>query len=254
MADNFLNALEKIQNKYIKKKSYPELYRGYFYGQRERYIKTEKIAMKYITKGDKILDIGGAPAHFSACLKLLGYDLVGVDIKPSKDRMLIKGESLEVLKCDIEKEALPFDNNKFDKILFMETFEHLYKNPIFALREIRRVLKKNGELILTTPNGYSLKRVIHFLSGNGLGEDPFEQFNRLLLLGHYGHIREYSLSELKIFLEKTGFDIKKVYFVYFGHQRFKKNKIVNFVLKIFYKIFYFLRPHIVIISTKKNNI
>jgi len=46
---------------------------------------------------------------------------------------------------------LPFDDKKFDVIIMNEVIEHIPK-PEKALREIDRVLKTGGELIITTPN------------------------------------------------------------------------------------------------------
>lgn len=48
---------------------------------------------------------------------------------------------------DIHK--MPFQNEQFDVVLCTEVFEHL-KNPFKAAQEIKRVLKNNGKLVLTT--------------------------------------------------------------------------------------------------------
>ena len=46
---------------------------------------------------------------------------------------------------------MPFENNVFDVVLCNHVLEHV-KDDILALKEIRRVLKKDGKMILTTPN------------------------------------------------------------------------------------------------------
>ena len=46
-----------------------------------------------------------------------------------------------VLKCDVSRERLPFRSAFFDEIYCRGLFEHL-NNPLFFLRECRRVLKK----------------------------------------------------------------------------------------------------------------
>ena len=43
---------------------------------------------------------------------------------------------------------MPLENESIDVILCTEVFEHL-KNPILALKEFSRVMKKDGVLILT---------------------------------------------------------------------------------------------------------
>lgn len=57
----------------------------------------------------------------------------------------------EVVRCDVEKEPLPFPDNYFDEVFCENIFEHL-KNPNQALAEMRRVLKMNGVLTVITDN------------------------------------------------------------------------------------------------------
>ena len=51
---------------------------------------------------------------------------------------------------------LPFENNQFDNIIASHIIEHLDKQEVNnAMKEIKRVLKPKGTLILITPTGYS---------------------------------------------------------------------------------------------------
>jgi SAM-dependent methyltransferase len=54
-------------------------------------------------------------------------------------------------KCDINN--IPVENNKFDVILLTEVLEHL-PEPLLALKELNRILKKEGLLYLTVPQGW----------------------------------------------------------------------------------------------------
>lgn len=222
----------------------------YFLGQKSRFLKNFGIIKNYLKKEDKILDVGTYPSYLLATLKRIGYNIEGVDLNPKREIDFIKKEKLKIKKCDIEKDKFPYKNNTFDKIILGEVFEHLYQNPIFALKEINRIMKKDGLLILTTPNAYSLKRVIHFFLGRGLGENPYNEFDKLNWAGHLGHIREYSKPELKFFLKEIGFRIEKVIFEYYGHKRFEKNRLIKSCLNVFYSLFPKFRPHIVIIARK----
>lgn len=56
---------------------------------------------------------------------------------------------------------LPLPDNEFDAVLCFETLEHL-PQPGRFLQELHRVLKSNGELLLTTPN--SLWEPAHWLA------------------------------------------------------------------------------------------
>ncbi|MBI2613580.1 MAG: class I SAM-dependent methyltransferase [Candidatus Levybacteria bacterium] len=114
-------------------------------GQADRKHKTagKKIALSFIRegKGKLALDIGCRDGYWSEVLKKKGYIVKSLDIEPH-----YKG----ALKHDVEK-GLPFENKTFDLIWCTEVLEHL-KNPEFLIKEIGRVMKKNGVAILTTPN------------------------------------------------------------------------------------------------------
>lgn len=62
-------------------------------------------------------------------------------------------------------DKLPFKNNLFDLVLCFETIEHV-ENPVLTLKEIKRVLKKRGSLILAMDSGSMLFRLIWFIWEN----------------------------------------------------------------------------------------
>jgi len=57
---------------------------------------------------------------------------------------------------------LPFRNEVFDRIFCIEVLEHL-NSPLKALNEIRRVLNKNGVIIVTVPNLTEIRRIISII-------------------------------------------------------------------------------------------
>ena len=102
---------------------------------------------------------------------------------------------------NIEKTSFPFADGVFDSVLFCEVLEHLLEDPLFPLREIQRVLKPGGTLILTTPNAARLENVARLLAGESI-YDPYSAY------GPYGrHNREYTLNELRLLLAHTGFAV-----------------------------------------------
>jgi SAM-dependent methyltransferase len=108
---------------------------------------------------------------------------------------------LESQHFNIEKESFPFANEEFDVVLFCEIIEHLLMNPVGVLKEIKRVLKQNGTLILTTPNVSRLENVARMIAGVNI-YDPYSGY------GPYGrHNREYNKHELYLLLDYLGFTI-----------------------------------------------
>lgn len=102
---------------------------------------------------------------------------------------------------NIEEEPFPFETEEFDVILFCEIIEHLLINPVAVLKEIKRVLKPNGTLILTTPNVSRLENVARMIAGVNI-YDPYSGY------GPYGrHNREYNKHELYLLLNYLGFTV-----------------------------------------------
>jgi SAM-dependent methyltransferase len=105
------------------------------------------------------------------------------------------------LLFNVEEEEFPFPAGSFDLVLFCEMLEHLLMDPLATLRQIHRVLRPGGVLVLTTPNVCRLDNVLSMVSGANI-YDPYSGF------GPYGrHNREYTRHELHRLLEFAGFDV-----------------------------------------------
>ena len=128
----------------------------------EEYLETSHCRIKETLKildlkpGQRVLDVGCYSGLFSAIMmeKFPGIDLLAVEIDDKRISMA-KTRGIKVFKADIEKENLPFTDNYFDVVLFLETIEHL-ANPLKILAEIKRVVRPGGEVIISTPNSVSL--------------------------------------------------------------------------------------------------
>ncbi len=106
----------------------------------------------------------------------------------------------EYQNINIEDASLPFADDTFDYMLFCEVLEHMTHDPLRAVLELKRVLKPDGVIILTTPNAARLENVATFLEGRNM-YDPFSAY------GPYGrHNREYTRHELHLLMTHCGFE------------------------------------------------
>ncbi|MDD2768535.1 MAG: class I SAM-dependent methyltransferase [Methylococcus sp.] len=111
-----------------------------------------------------------------------------------------KSERYRFQHFNIENDQFPYPDNEFDLVIFAEIIEHLLNDPCKVLREIQRVLKPNGTLILTTPNVTRLENVTRLISGSNL-YDHYSGY------GPYGrHNREYNHHELDQLLRFEGYE------------------------------------------------
>jgi SAM-dependent methyltransferase len=165
---------------------------------------------QYADKKTKIIEFGSTPPVLTLSLKWLGYDVTGVDLNPARFASSISAHGLNVIECDIECKELPMQNHIFDLVIFNELFEHLRINPIFTFREMKRILKPGGMLLLSTPNLRSLHGLTNFLFRNrsyALCGDIHIEYQKLELHGHMGHVREYTTGDVQSFLRAMGFSL-----------------------------------------------
>jgi SAM-dependent methyltransferase len=129
-----------------------------------------------------ILDIACGTGYGLAFLSQEAFFAVGVDIDLQAAVLARKESGNRAAVILGDGTNLPFADESFDVVTSFETLEHLHKRGTF-LAELKRVLKKDGHLILSTPNAYYTKPV------NGKPANPF-------------HIFEYKPEELKAELEE----------------------------------------------------
>ena len=200
MASRISRIVNEVESE-LRKRDYATTY---FDSLRSGYV-DDLTRIDRLHRGGVVLEIGGYPFCFSMCLKKLGLDLTTFDLAPERACNLIRDYALRVVACDIERGLLPFQEHSVSTILLCETLEHLRVDPLFALEEMRRVLRPDGLLYLTTPNSYRLGNVVSFALGRGLVFDAIREYGKLRTVGHMGHVREYTASEVRGFLTRVGF-------------------------------------------------
>ena len=185
-------------------------YRRYSQNQKKRLIHDVDHVTRYIEPSEKILEFGSLPPILTVVLARSGFRVCGLDLKPERFQATIDAERLDIRKVDFETQRLPFADGEHDAVIFNEVFEHLRINPVFTMREVHRVLKPGGVLLLSTPNLTSWKGWYFFAVKGRLAPDPYDEFAKLDRLGHMGHVRIYSVNEVVRFLRMTGFATEAV--------------------------------------------
>lgn len=104
-----------------------------------------------------VLDVGCSGSFLNHELVARGYEIYGIDVRPCPEAH----QRMKFCRADITK--APFAKESFDCIIAVSTIEHIglgaYQDPIrssgdiLAMKEIHRILKRGGKLLLTVPFG-----------------------------------------------------------------------------------------------------
>ena len=131
-------------------------------------------------KSNKLLDVGCGRGDFSKGFKELGLLVSGLDVIKSQSEML---KDIEIKYANIENDKFPFNDETFDIIFSKSVIEHL-RNPDNFIKEIHRLLKPGGRIIILTPDWQS---------------------QRLIFYDDYTHCHPYTPISLRDLLKIHGF-------------------------------------------------
>lgn len=151
----------------------------------------------------RILDVGCGDGTCSKKISDMGNDVCAVDVRQGKAREAsLKG--IKVIVADLEK-GMPFAPASFDLVYATEVLEHVYDTEFF-LQEARRVMNKNGVLIVTVPNLACLPNRLRMIFG--LYPKYIAPARK-----HWGvgeHVRAFTKNMITELLMRNGFRIEDV--------------------------------------------
>lgn len=160
-------------------------------------------SLAQIAPGSRILDAGAGETKyrkFCGHLEYVSQDFAQYDGRGNEEGFQTK--SWDNSKLDIVSDItdIPVADGSFDAVMCVEVFEHV-PDPVAALRELSRVLKPGGTLVLTVPfcasthfapyffvTGFSKYWMEKFLPQNGLEIERLE---------YHGNYFEFLALELR---------------------------------------------------------
>jgi len=188
----------------------------------------------YLLEGEKVLDLGCGNGRFYELFQKKNVDYIGVD---SSEKLI------EIAKKRYPKGRfqvanalnLPFPNNFFDKVYVIAVFHHIPSQEfrLQFLREIKRVLKKEGLLILTVWNLWQKirtgKLIFKFAFKKIFGGSKLDFKDILMkwegLENCYFHC--FMMGELAGLIKIAGFKIKRSGEILVGSEKARKEKWPN---------------------------
>ena len=177
----------------------------------------EALSVAGIAAGMRVLDVGCGRGEILRNTHHLGAHAYGIDyadvaVRISKqvaDATETHSHSIEVSQASAL--YLPYTDDVFDRVLLLDIVEHLYPDELLAAyREVRRVLKPGGRIIIhTAPNrwydryAYPLVRFVRILMGQG---KKYPKNPRAIIPENlHVHVNEQSLFSLWRDLRRSRF-------------------------------------------------
>ena len=179
-------------------------------------------ALETIGRGKVLLDIGcGNGVVTLHALKNYEY-VIGTDIS-LKALTSIPPKTFPVLQSNLNRGFIPLKDKSVDSVICLDVIEHLY-DPLLLIKEIHRILRVNGELVVTTPNSRFIKHITDLLLR---GTSPKTNLDKEGYDG--GHLHYFTFTDMKKILTDYDFQILQ-----------EKGISVRFYNSLKLRIFYFL--------------
>jgi len=190
----------------------------FFTNTRQRLHRSVVPLVKYAKDGDKILDLGCGNGILYHLFDKLQVGYVGADLSNELLDIARKNYPGVTFVETNMAEKFPFEDDMFDEIYCIAAFHHLpdEQTRLKALREMRRVLKTDGRVIMTNWNLSSEWAANKVEKGKytKTGEQDFivpwrdPQGN---VLGER-YYRAFKSQELQNLFEQAGFIVEEQYF------------------------------------------
>ncbi len=149
----------------------------------------------------KILDIPCGEGAFSQTMIARGLEVHAAD---RENILKVPGVKFQLADMNAR---LPFDDDELDAVVSLEGIEHI-ERPFDFVRECNRVTRKDGWLILSTPNISALRsRWRWFLTGfHNKCKTPLDETNP----NPMHHVNVVGFPKIRYMLHTSGYRITKI--------------------------------------------
>lgn len=193
--------VEVLQRLLVKADNYHTIHRA-------RFARTLEVLLEVVPENGRLLELGTS-GLFPAVLMELRPDVevtvthfAEAEGKVGEFVPSFSGVPIVRYSVDLEKEALPCDDEVFDMVVCCEVLEHMEIDPMFMLSEVNRVTKRGGKLLLTTPNIASSRGITKLVQGY----EPYFYMHYHKDGSYHRHNFEYSVHGVYAVMKCAGFE------------------------------------------------
>lgn len=161
-------------------------------------------------EGERLLDIGCGAGHLLYQFRERFKSLIGLEYSPHRlDQAKANLEGWPfILICGSAENLSAIDSNSIDQIISADTIEHI-PDVYQAVKEMYRVLRPTGRLVINTPNISFVKKRLLLLAGRFPSTSQPNEGVTDDILFDGGHLHYFTFRSLRLVLGKFGFAIEK---------------------------------------------
>lgn len=151
--------------------------------------------------GGSLLDVGAFSGMFLKNAQSYGFQVMGVE--PIREAYIHLRDSLGLPVVHGDLYSAPFPAENFIVVSLLDVIEHVV-DPVAEMREISRILKPGGIVVMTTPNAAGLMQRIVGLKRKLFGQPwcPIDDIP--------WHLWGFTPSTFRLCMEKAGFHVEAI--------------------------------------------
>ena len=181
-----------------------------------RRLVTLSLLHKYVADSaeNRILDVGCGKGHITKFIRqqytnavMDAWDISEKAIRNASAE--IEGVNFLVADATI---FLP-SGVQYDAIVLNNIYEHV-ENPLLLLNNLKKLLKRDGIIIISTPNRYHIKNIFRSVLGLSISVPAY-------------HVTEYSIGQIYDHHAYCGLTVKEIVAPVFKYEKFK---LINVIL------------------------
>lgn len=161
-----------------------------------------EIAAGIVPPCQKFLDIGCGDGYMATLIQDRCSRIFGIDISPTALKQAEGRGYSHLQRLDLNEERLPYGDGYFDVVVCLDILEHIF-DPENLLKEIHRVIRRGGILIVSVPNLRYLKYILILVIR---GRVPLTSGDPFIYEG--GHCHYFTNKSLTGLLNKCGFKVE----------------------------------------------
>ncbi|MFQ5355205.1 MAG: class I SAM-dependent methyltransferase [Mariprofundaceae bacterium] len=207
----------------------------YFWGSSYRFSLLLSILRQRLPESSKVLDAGSGHGILAAALQAADFDTCASDLHEGLP--VFEHLNIPYAAWHLEAEPAPYPDHTFDAVVLSQTIEHFTYSPLQPMKEIIRIVKPGGLVLIDAPNISSFHNFSKLIRGKtlhwSLKKHYLEQSPEMVNgIPYYDrHNREYSMQDMRELADHFGLKLELAQY-YSSYNRRKRGRIAVLASRI----------------------